>query len=716
MTAVRNISISVLKVKFPFALTVFVSAFLLFLVQPLIAKAILPWFGGGPGVWTTAMLFFQAVLLAGYMYTYLIIRFLDSRTQMMLHICLMLAAVLLLPLTPSEAWKPDGSGYPEVRILLLLAATVGLQYFMLATTAPLVQAWFSRVIPGYSTYRLYALSNVGSIIALASYPFVVEPALTLHTQEELWSWGFVIYVTGCSYVAVKQWKDAAKNAGHRASREAGRAGIAGPARGDRFFWVALSATGSIMLLAVTNHVCQDIAVVPFLWVAPLSLYLLTFAICFDREKWYFRGVFAVLFILAVTALGVTPQYLPAVLDSLGLHALEIKLEILIFFAGLFVICMVMHGELARLKPHSGYLTSYYLMIALGGMIGGLFVALAAPVLFDIYLELQIGIVAACLLAMAAWYRDGNWGLAHGRPRWIWILLLAGFAILTGYLQRDMIDLLARPIIVTRNFYGVVRVTERFTGNTYQHRYLLQQSGMTEGLQFAAPSRRHLATAYYGPSSGVGLALKAYRESASLRIGAIGLGVGTVAAYGRFGDYFRFYDINPEIVGLAENFFTYLNDSMADTDIVVGDARISLEREPDQEFDILILDAFSGDAIPVHLLTKEAFEIYLRHLKPEGVLAVHTSNQSLDLTPVVLKLAEYFGLEIVSLRNGLQPRVGVLWSEWFLLTHNRKIIENPSVRAAAARQEAVLRNKAEKYANFRMWTDNYSNLFQVMYDR
>lgn len=705
-----------LVTKIPYAITVLVSAFLLFIVQPLIAKVILPWFGGSPGVWTISLLFFQLVLLAGYSYAHFMIRFLQPRTQMVVHITLLMIAVLLLPIIPSPEWKPDDPGMPTLRILLLLTSSVGVQYFMVTTTAPLVQAWFARDIPGYSVYRLYALSNVGSIVALVSYPFVIEPGLTLLTQQVIWSWGFGLFVVASGYCAIRQWNNSTSRI-ERSVPANSPGGVTLPKGGVKFLWFALSAAGSVMLLAVTNHVSRDIAVIPMLWVIPLSLYLLSFAICFDHEQWYFRRMYAVAFVV-ITALFalILEGGLGDILQLLNIRGItaEIKFEIILFVAGLFIFCMVCHGELARLKPPPCNLTVYYLSIAAGGVIGGLFVAVLSPLLFEIYLELQIGILVSCLLVMMAWFRDKGCFLYRGRPRWTWALLLAGFATLTTLLAQNVENQLSQPLMVDRNFYGVVRVVERYKNHKMQHRLQLQQSGMTEGIQYVLPQLKSEPTSYYSHQSGIGRLLESYPANTAIRVGAIGLGVGTVAVYGRKGDYYRFYEINPKIIELSHTMFSYLEDSKADIDIIPGDARLSLEREPLQEFDVLILDAFRGDAIPVHLLTSEAFEQYLRHLKPSGVLAVHTSNELLELMPVVWKAAKYNRLEMAYLLNTAEPGKGVNGSEWFLLTRNEEILHRPLIRAAAVRGHKRINTMKRQYADFRMWSDDYSNLFQIMY--
>ncbi len=674
------------------AVTIFTGAFLLFQVQPLIAKYILPWFGGSPAVWTTALLFFQMLLLCGYAYAHLSIRHLGPRAQVVLHVGVLLAALALLPITPAEHWKPQTATPPAWQILALLTATIGLPYFALASTSPLMQAWFSRLRPGVSPYRLYALSNVGSLLALASYPFLVEPVFARTTQGLIWSWGFGIFALSSGVCAVWLWRHPGGAAS--AEQEADDDGASPVGFGARALWVALPAAASVLLLAVSNQLSQDVAAIPFLWVLPLSLYLLSFIIAFNHQKWYNRPLFAGALVPALTAV-IWVMFLAG--DA------SLLLQLGAYSFALFICCMVCHGELARLKPHPRHLTTFYLLIAVGGALGGIFVGLIAPAVFKIFLELHLGLLLCCGLLLIALVIDRRSPLYHGRPWWAWVVLCVAFAGLAVVLDIQATQSYDSAIAKSRNFYGVLTVLRDHEG-TPSEQLLLRNGVIDHGVQFLAPGKRHWPTTYYAPLSGAGIAFRHYPRQQGFRIGLIGLGAGTLAAYGREGDYFRFYEINPQVLQMAKTYFTYLADSKAQVEVVLGDARLSLEREAPQGFDILLLDAFSGDAIPVHLLTKEAFDIYMRHLRPDGVIAVHISNRHFNLQPVIRALAKRLELEAVLIVNPSGARK--MWqSDWMLLTRNQAFLSEEVIQRA--------RRILGTHRRIGMWTDDYTNLFQLL---
>ncbi|MHC4060660.1 MAG: spermidine synthase [Planctomycetota bacterium] len=674
-----------------YALTVFLGAFLLFQVQPLIGKYILPWFGGGPEVWTTCMLFFQVLLLAGYAYAHLIVSRLGPRMQAAVHVILVAAALAVLPITPQTGWRPESLDYPVLRIMLLATACVGLPFFVLSSTAPLIQRWFSATNPGASPYWLYACSNAGSLIALVSYPFVVEPALTRQAQAQVWSLGVVLVAVLVAYCAVSLWRySGPENQAHadEGVRDQGTL----PAYGTRLLWVGLPACASLELLAVTNKICQDVAVIPFLWILPLSLYLLSFIICFHSEKWYRRRLFVGLFILAIGGAALAWVYEERV---------SVVQQISIYLALLMACCMVCHGELFRLRPAPRYLTRYYLMIAIGGALGGFFVAVVAPVIFDTYRELHVGILASCLFVLLADERlTGGWR----RLVWVAIILVAGLASI--FVRSRHGRTYETAVENSRNFFGVLTIWERWQEYPTYHRYVLQHGTTYHGLQFADPAKRQLPTAYYGPTSGAGLAVRLFPRQKDKRIGVVGLGVGTIATYAGEGDYIRFYEINPQVEELARSRFSYLAACAGKAEVVLGDARLSMEAEQPQEFDVLVLDAFNGDAVPVHLLTEEAFEIYLRHLKPDGVIAVHVSSLHLDLQLVVWKAAEHFKMQAVLIEDPDDDERGILASDWALLTNNEHFLSQNPVRQAAG-------EAPEDFEGIRLWTDDYINLFQIL---
>ncbi len=667
-----------------YAATIFLSAFLLFQVQPLIAKIILPWFGGSAAVWTICMLFFQLLLLAGYVYSHAYVR-MRIPMRRYIHIALLVAAATTLPLAADVAWKPSGGEDPTWRILALLVTSVGLPYFMLSTTGPLVQVWYARAFQGASPYRLFALSNLGSMIALVSYPLAVEPLLALRAQTAIWSGGFVVFALACAALA---WRSREREVEFAPQAQSDK-----PGPGLQALWAALAACASMLLLAFTSHMTLNVAAIPFLWVLPLALYLLSFVLCFEASGWYRRWLFLPLAGAGLAAVCVTlTQSNPSIWTLIPLYS-----------ATLFAACMVCHGELARSKPDPRHLTDFYLMLALGGALGGVLVGLVAPQVFDDLYELPIGMCALSLLAMVALLRDrssllyGRWGTA---ARVVFFALIVGLGVA---LARTYWDSAADSRLTSRNFYGVLNV--RDSGEGPEAMRVLAHGTIIHGKQFLEPDRRDWPTSYYGMTSGIGLAILDARSRGPLRVGVVGLGAGTLAAYGRSGDVFRFYDINPKVIELARSEFSFLKDSQAQSEVALGDARLSLEREPDQNFDILALDAFSSDAIPVHLLTVEAFRAYLRHLKPGGVLAVHISNRYLDLVPVVQQAALHLSLEIRQVENDDDDDAGVYRSDWMLLSASPAAFEGNFLKEGAERIDSA--------PSVRLWTDDYSDLYRIL---
>jgi SAM-dependent methyltransferase len=666
-----------------YAITIFLSAFLLFQVQPLIARMILPWFGGTAAVWTTCMLFFQLLLLAGYVYSHAyVMQRIPARRYV--HIVLLALAAATLPLAASAAWKPSGGEDPTWRILGLLATSVGLPYFMLSTTGPLVQAWHARSRPSATPYRLFALSNLGSMLALLSYPLLVEPAFALKQQAAIWSAGFVAFAILCGLLA---WRSSGGEVSVSTAEEAEKPGI-----GLQALWVALAACASTLLLAFTGHMSLNIAAIPFLWVLPLALYLLSFVLCFEASGWYRRWLFLPLLAAGLAAVCVTlTRPNPSIWTLIPLYS-----------ATLFVACMVCHGELARSKPHPRYLTGFYLMLALGGALGGVLVGLVAPKAFDGLYELPLGMVALCVFAGLALLRDRS-SVLHGRWRMAArFFLAASIVILGAQLARTYSGNAADLRLTLRNFYGVLNV--RDSGEGPDAMRVLSHGTIIHGKQFLDDAKRDLPTTYYGVTSGVGLAILDARARGPVRLGVVGLGAGTLAAYGRPGDIVRFYDINPQVVDVARSEFSFLKDSPAKVEVQLGDARLSLEREAPQNFDVLALDAFSSDAIPVHLLTLEAFRVYVKQLRPGGVLAVHVSNRYLDLVPVVQQAAEALSLELREIDNDDDDDAGVYRSDWLLLS------TSPAAFDGLLLQEA---RSIDTTPSVPLWTDDYSNLYRIL---
>ena len=663
-----------------YATAIFLGAFLLFLVQPIIAKQILPWFGGSAAVWATCMVFFQMVLLVGYAYADFTTRRLTPKRQAILHVTVLVLSLLVLPITPDVAWKPQGEENPSWRILGLLTLTIGLPYFILSTTSPLLQAWFARrfhIVP----YRLFALSNLASLLALLAYPVAVEPWVTTYVQSIAWSVCYALFVALCAYAAISS---------ARAESLAAVAPVAEtvaepPPRPLRqLTWLMLAAMASFLLLAFTNHICQNVASLPFLWILPLSLYLATFILCFDHPRWYRRNVFL---LLAAVLLPLMAWYS----DSLNL-----KVVVPMYLAGLFVCCMFCHGELTLLKPAPRYLTRYYLMISLGGAIGGLLVGLVAPYVLTGYFELAIGLIACALLLLYRTFRMAWWAM----------LVSAGVVGATAYGAGKAVDYqIANSRIMMRNFYSVLKTRETEEPTPFRS---LVHGGIMHGGQLMSPQYRLRPSSYFGTSSGYGRMFASLPDTPR-RVGVIGLGAGSIIAYARKGDTFRFYEINPQVVDVANREFTFMQDTPAKIEVVLGDGRLSLEREPGQQFDVLAMDAFSGDSIPMHLLTRQAMEIYLRHLKPGGVLAFQATNRFINIAPIVASLAAEFGLAAVLVtdfpENEEGPNYWTASTDQVLVTTNRKLLEADPIRNVATEIPVP--------PGFRVWTDDFNNLLRVL---
>ena len=666
----------------PYALTIFLSAFLLFLVQPIIAKQILPWFGGSSGVWTTALVFFQSTLLAGYAYADATTR-LGVRRQAMLHVVLLVASLLTLPILASSAWKPRGDEEPVLRILLLLAVTIGLPYFLLSTTTPLLQSWYWRRFRSAVPYRLFALSNFASLLALLGFPALLEPWFDLVALGWGWSALYAVFVATCAVTGFISLK-AAGEGEPLAATGARVEPAAAPTAAMQLTWLVLSAMGSVMLLAVTNHVTQNVASVPFLWVLPLSIYLLTFILTFDHPRWYRRGV-----VMAALA-GVVPAM------AYLIPSLDLKLAAAVFFSGLFCACMFCHGELARMKPDPGHLTRFYLMLSVGGALGAVLVAIVAPLVLPGYLEVNIALVLLALLLLA---RMGGWTRVIGLA----VVAATGYFAVHG--AREYVK---NTRVMERDFYGVVRTRDRTEPVPYR---AMLHGGIVHGGQLLGAEYRNTPSDYFGPTSGYGRlfsALNAVRPGPR-RVGIIGLGAGVVASYGRAGDTFVFYEISPRVVGVADREFSFLRDSPARTSVVLGDGRLSLEREAPRGYDVLGIDAFAGDSIPMHLVTREAMALYVRHLADDGVVVFQATNRYIDLLPVVKRLASEFGMDAVIVSDAPDFRSG---PEYWLSSTEQIIVTRDRALLAHAALADVARPIADRN-DLKTFTDAHHNLFRIL---
>lgn len=691
-----------------FVAAIFLSAFLLFQVQPLIARYILPWYGGSPGVWTVCLLFFQVGLLGGYAYAHGLVLFLREkrRIQIGIHFALLALAFFVLPITPDPSWKPDSSGSsPTLGIVGLLAGTVGLPYLLLSASGPLLQHWFAEAHPGRSPYRLYSVSNLGSLLGLLTYPFLFEPLLNVNSQTRIWSGAFVLYAllaiaTGLAFLR------RTANLSHHEEQVADN-GTVPVFHG--ILWIAFSACGSMLLLSLTSQMCQDVAVVPFLWVVPLSLYLLTFIIAFDHERWY-RRTLAIP--LAAAAMGMTIWLMNRQYASTEWPLLS---QIAIYCATIFFACLVCHGEIVRIKPPVRHLTGFYLCISLGGAIGGVFVSLGAPRLFNGYWELHLTFSLLAALVTIQIFR-GRKAMPTALSVPLGIVWVAALVAMVIHLKAHIGESRSHTIAAKRSFYGVLKVEEVNAGTEDVYR-ALHHGRISHGRQYLDDAYRQLATTYYSLECGVGAVFSCLPSRNELptrpvHIGVVGLGVGTIATYAEKGDRFRFYEINPQVEELARSHFTYLADCRGEEKVVLGDARISMESEladgESQQFDALFVDAFSGDSIPIHLLTEEAFALYFQHLKPDGVLAVHITNLHLELADPVRNLAEHFGRKAVRVDHS--PEVTdyhAYYSDWVLITRNEAFLanlENAGFPTEWDREETKPIH----------WTDAYSNLFEVAF--
>jgi spermidine synthase len=651
------------------------SAALLFMIQPIIAKALLPRFGGSAGVWVTCMMFFQVVLLLGYLYSFWITRYPSPRVRTAVHLCLVAVSLLVLPLRPPVEWA---SGNPTLSVLLALASSVGLPFFLLSTTNSLVQSWYAGARGAHLPYRLFALSNTACLLALLAYPVAVEPALAVSAQLRWWSAGYLVLALLIAIGAIdnRAWTFA-DEPGPRPSRDTRPA-----APSNRpFLWIALAACASALWLSVANYLSQEVAAIPFLWVLPLALYLLSFILCFESEGWYAPALFRWLLPAAWIGIGLRIGLAGGVGD--------LRLDIAVMLAALLVLCLFCHGELARTKPAARQgLAFFYLMAATGGALGGIFVGLIAPAVFSTYLELPVGVVASVFLALVLIYGVTSWA----RLVRMGVLPIAALVAVSSF--HGGTD----NVAISRNFYGTLEIGDTGEGDLAVR--TLYNGRTVHGVQFLAPARRDIPTGYYGTQSGIGLLLDA-SGIRNRRVAIVGLGAGTLAAYGRKGDLFRFYEINPAVVQAASAHFYFLADSAAATEVVTGDGRLRLEQEAPHSFDLIVLDAFSDDAIPVHLLTREAFRVYFARLRGGAPLAIHLTNRYLNLNPVVESLAGSLQKRVLRIHSAADPERQTIEADWAVVSDWNETARKlwPYADPAPSKHGSL-------------WTDQYSNLFQV----
>jgi hypothetical protein len=669
---------------FLYACVVFLSAFLLFLVQPIVAKQLLPILGGSSAVWTTCLVFFQSALLLGYFYADTVANKLRARAQAITHVSLLALALAVLGLhIRANPWA--ATWHPMLTVFWLLSLIIGVPYLALSATTPLLQTWYTRSFHIDGPYRLFSLSNAGALLALLVYPTLIEPHFTLQSQTRGWSAGFFLFAVLCGGIAwsVRQTLPERR----RPSLPEATADQPISAQ-QRALWLLLPGCASLLLCAFTNHLSQNVAAIPLLWILPLSAYLLSFIVAFHSPRAYPRWFMVRLVACTLGILGYITY------DVHG--SLPIQVSVPIYCTTLFLLCFFLHGELYRLRPSAESATSFYLLLSLGSALGALFVGVIAPHLFRANHELAIGLVLAALLALAATW---NFGVM---ARLFWTatalaLLWVGIVQALAWQQNALVQL--------RSFYGTLRVTETHWPPQAGTTRTLYNGTIQHGAQFFANGMRMQPASYYAPSSGVGLALRFCCESRAKRVGIVGLGAGALAAYGQPGDIFRFYEINPLVERVARELFTYLRETPAQTDVVLGDARFSINREHGQPFDVIILDAFSGDAVPVHLLTQQALALYRKHLARDGILAFHISSQYLDLEPVLAREAQQAGMHAVTVHSRADENRGIFVADWVLLTTNASFLAQPEVAQAA--HPSLLRG------NVGLWTDNYSSILPIL---
>ena len=649
-------------------------------MQPIIAKQILPWFGGSAGVWTTCLVFFQSVLLAGYAYADLTTR-LGARRQAVLHVALLAASLAFLPILASSGWKPRGDEEPISRILLLLVVTIGLPYFLLSATTPLLQSWYWRRFRSAVPYRLFALSNFASLLALLGFPLFFEPAFDLTWLGRAWSVVFVAFAILCGATAWLSRHGPEKSAPAPSRTEASTAGT-------QLQWLALSAMGSVMLLAVTNHITQNISGVPFLWVLPLALYLISFTLAFDHPRWYARRAFVA---GLVVLLPVMAFYVPS---------LNLRVAAPLYLVGLFVTCMFCHGDLALLRPDPRHLTRYYLVLSLGGALGAVLVAIVAPLVLPGYFELGIALVLLSLVLLLRLQGVLSWAGAAVTVATVILIVRAN----TEYTEGVR--------VMERDFYGVVRTADFSKPVPYRSMY---HGGIMHGGQLLGDELRNRPADYFGPDSGYGrtfTSLREMRPGRPLAVGIIGLGAGVVGAWMRPGDTLTFYEISPRVVDIARREFTFLANTAARTTIVMGDGRLSLEREAPRAYDLLGIDAFSGDSIPMHLVTREAMAIYVRHIKPDGVIVFQATNRFINLLPVVKRLAAEFGLDAVNIADvpegGDGPEYWYSSTDQIIVTRNKALLAWPTIAEAA--------DDIDDRPELPTFTDAHHNLLRILKKR
>jgi hypothetical protein len=676
------------QVRVLFGGAVFLAAFLLFLVEPIAARQLLPVLGGSASVWITCLVFFQTALLAGYLYAHWLAQ--GSRSVLLL-IAIALAAASAVAWALLQPGEVQGAAHPIWTVFRVLGTYIGIPFIVLSATSPLLQVWWVRSESGPIPYRLYALSNLASFLALGAYPALVEPNLKLHTQRLVWSAGFLLFAILLAALALRVRRFSPVTVTAEAEPADPPASLS-----DKLLWVILPMGATMQLSAITAYLTANVAAIPLLWVLPLGVYLLTLILAFQFRFTLPWGVIARVMVVMLGGLAYSLTKTNA--------GWPLWVSILFFLIELFFACIFCHTEAFRLRPgRSSEATLFYLLFAAGGALGSFLIGIAAPLTFDYNLDLPLTFLVTALLALAVKWR-GTWN-----QRLLWIVASAAMVALV-FMVRHAYNHDTK--VATRNFYASLRVTEdlfSYPGATVR---TLMNGSIQHGTQiFGTDELRRTPTTYYGRNSGIGLAmqyccLNPDGSSRPRNIGVIGLGAGTMAAFGRAGDHVRFYEINPAVQPIARNVFTYIRDSAAQVDIVEGDARNSLATEPPQQFDVLVVDAFSGDAIPVHLLTAEALALYRKHLAPNGIVAFHISNRNVDLAPPIVLLAQSAGMEVRRFSVDKPTEPGEYVSTWVLVTAAPEFFDIPDV--------APHSHVPETRPGLKLWTDDYSALLPVLH--
>jgi spermidine synthase len=675
------------RLRVLFGGAVFLASFLLFLVEPIAAKQLLPVFGGSAAVWITCLVFFQSALLVAYLYAH----WLAHRTHWVLHFVL-----LLLACASAVAWATQtidssrASQHPISAIFAALAVSIGLPFLALGATSPLLQVWLARLETSGIPYRLFALSNLASLLALALYPSLIEPHFTLKAQRVVWCCGFGAFAIVSAILTWRTRSASLNTAQKEEENKSATVAIGAPAPlSHRLLWVLLPMGAAMQLSAVTSYITANIAAIPLLWILPLAVYLITLILAFQFPRLLPRGIITRFLVVMLAGLG----YMLSQVDV----SLPLRIGLSFFLVEVFISCLFCHTEACALRPErASESTLFYLFFAGGGALGAFLIGIVSPLLFSFNYDLALTFFVTALLALAVTWSSG-WA-----QRLLWstasILLLALVVMLHVAYQRNT------PLAI-RNFYGSLRVRQSLSAYPGATMRTLTNGSIQHGTQIFSAELRRTPTTYYAEDSGIGLALRFCCEGRARNIGVVGLGVGTIAAFGQSGDRIRFYEINSAVTPIAQNLFTYLRDSGAQISIVDGDGRSSLSREQPQNFDVLVVDAFSGDAIPLHLLTTQALDIYKRHLAPNGILAFHISNQHVDLEPEIVLLARAGGMDVRRVASFANEERGEFTATWILLTNDSSFFAQPEV-ASRIRQPA-------EDLKVHLWTDDYSSLLPLL---